>query len=102
MMVIVFRARARAEALPELVESGKRMYEIASAMPGFISYKDFVAEDGEGVSIVEFDTPENLAAWRGHPEHRKVQDRAREALLSDFKVQVCRLERETVFPTPPR
>jgi heme-degrading monooxygenase HmoA len=63
-----------------------------------VSYKDFVADDGESVSIVEFDTPEHLAAWREHPEHRKVQARAREALLSEFRVQVCRLERQATFP----
>ena len=98
MMVTVFRARARAEAVPELTQSGKRMYELASAMPGFVSYKDYVAEDGEGVSIVEFDTAEHLAAWREHPEHRQVQARAREALLESYRVQVCRLEREATFP----
>lgn len=98
MMVTVFRARPRPEAVAELEESGRRMYEIASAMPGFVSYKDYVSADGEGVSIVEFDTAEHLAAWREHPEHLKVQARAREALLAEYRVQVCRLEREARFP----
>src|SRR5262245_35781111 len=98
MMVTVFRARPRPEALAELEDSGRRMYELAVAMPGFISYKEYAAADGEGVSIVEFDTPEHLAAWREHPEHKKVQARAREALLAEFRVQVCTLQREARFP----
>jgi heme-degrading monooxygenase HmoA len=98
MMVTVFRARPRPEALAELEDSGRRMYELAAAMPGFVSYKDYASSDGESVSIVEFDTPEHLAAWREHPEHRTVQARAREALLAEYRVQVCRLERESRFP----
>jgi hypothetical protein len=30
------------------------MYELGSAMPGFVSYKDFTSQDGESVSVVEF------------------------------------------------
>jgi hypothetical protein len=35
-----------------LEKLGARMYELATRMPGFISYKDFVAADGESVSLV--------------------------------------------------
>jgi heme-degrading monooxygenase HmoA len=98
MMITVFRSRPRPEALAELLELGRRMYELATAMPGFISYTDYASEDGESVSIVEFDTPEHLAAWRDHPEHRRAQARAREGVLAKYRVQVCRLEREARFP----
>ena len=48
MVVIVFRARLRDGVdLVALEALGRRMYELASAMPGFISYKDFSAQDGE-------------------------------------------------------
>ncbi len=90
MVVIVFRTRLKAgideEALTTL---GERMYAIASAMPGFISYKDFAAADGENVSIVEFDSAESLAAWRDHPEHQDVQERGRRDFFTDYQVQVC-------------
>lgn len=68
MVVIVFRTRLR-EGIneQELATIGARIYEIASAMPGFISYKDFTAEDGESVTIVEFESLDTLAAWREHP-----------------------------------
>jgi heme-degrading monooxygenase HmoA len=98
MQVIVFRSRMRPGAGQQLIAAGTRMYQLASTMPGFLSYKDFRAEDGELVSLVEFDTESNLRAWREHPEHRQVQARAREALLSEYSVQVCRLERAVRFP----
>ena len=65
MVVVVFRSRLRPGVDPAPLEPvGVRMYQHASAMPGFISYKDFAAPDGEGVSIVEFESLETLAAWR--------------------------------------
>lgn len=97
MVVIVFRSRIRAGNEQELVADGARMYELASAMPGFVSYKDFAAEDGENVTIVEFDTLEHLAAWREHPEHKKVQQKGRERYFSEYRIQVCSTERDYDF-----
>jgi hypothetical protein len=34
-------------------------------MPGYI---DYAAEDGESVSVIEFESLETLQAWREHPE----------------------------------
>ena len=101
MVVIVFRSRLRAGVdFEELARLGSRMYELASAMPGFRSYKDFAAEDGENVSIVEFDSIETLEAWRTHPEHRTVQQRGREALMSEYHIQVCETVRDYGFSAP--
>jgi len=65
------------------------MYELATAMPGFISYKDFAAGDGEGVSIVEFESLETLAAWREHPEHLEAQRLGREQFFDAYQIDVC-------------
>jgi heme-degrading monooxygenase HmoA len=58
-------------------------------MPGFISYKEFAAADGEGVAIVEFESNETLEAWRNHPEHRKAQERGRREFFDDYRIAVC-------------
>lgn len=60
-LVVVFHSRLRGGAnLPALEAAGMRMYALASAMPGFRSYKEFTAEDGESVSIVD-STMQHLA-----------------------------------------
>jgi len=97
MVVIVFRSRIRAGNEEGLMTDGARMYELASAMPGFVSYKDFAAQDGENVTIVEFDTLEHLAAWRDHPEHKQVQQRGRERYFSEYHIQVCATVRDYAF-----
>jgi heme-degrading monooxygenase HmoA len=90
MLVIVFRSRLRRGIdLAALEALGGRMYEIASSMPGFLSYKDFTAADGESVSLVEFESEETLAAWRAHPEHVEAQRRGREEFFAEYRIQVC-------------
>jgi heme-degrading monooxygenase HmoA len=98
MVVIVFRTRLR-EGVDEqeMERAGARMYELASGMAGFVSYKDYAAADGEFVSVVEFESLETLAAWRDHPEHREIQARGRSHYFSEYRVQVCTAEREYSF-----
>jgi heme-degrading monooxygenase HmoA len=83
--------------LAELATLAQRMCELASGMPGFISYKDFVAEDGENVSIVEFECPEALAVWRDHPEHVRAQARGRAEFFAEYHIQVCTPVRDYAF-----
>jgi heme-degrading monooxygenase HmoA len=90
MVVIVFRSRLRADAeLSEVEAVGTRMYELAAAMPGFISYKDFQAADNETLSLVEFDTQEHLRAWRLHPEHVAAQEFGRAKVFESYEITVC-------------
>ena len=78
MIVTVFRSRMRADAdLAAAGALGERIYALATAMPGFVSYKDFSAADGETVTVVEFASEPELLAWRNHPEHRAAQERGR-------------------------
>ena len=98
MIVIVFRSRIRADAdMAALGAMGERMYELASAMPGFLSYKDFTAEDGESVTVVEFATEAELLAWRHQPEHVAGQERGRLEFFSEYQIQVCHVERAYGF-----
>jgi heme-degrading monooxygenase HmoA len=95
--VVVFRSRIREDASGEFQELADRMLAIASAMPGFISYKVYTAADGERVSIHEWESPEQLRAWREHPEHRKVQALGRELYYEEYTSYVCDGPRESRF-----
>jgi len=75
MIVTVFRSRLRPGAREEYIALVDRMVELAKTMPGYISHKGFFAEDGERVTIVEFEHEEGMRAWRMNPEHRAAQKR---------------------------
>jgi heme-degrading monooxygenase HmoA len=99
MVVIVFRSRFRKGVDPSPLEPlGIRLYELASGMPGFISYKDFAAADGENVTIVEFESLETLAAWRDHPEHVDAQRLGREHYFAEYQIHVCTPVRSYRYP----
>jgi heme-degrading monooxygenase HmoA len=66
-------------------------------MPGFLSYKVFLADDGERCSIIEFDTPEHLRAWREQADHARAQQKGRERFYESYSLQVGEPTRESVF-----
>lgn len=93
MLVTVFRSRLRSGVREQYVALVKRMIELAETAPGYISHKDFSAEDGERVTIVEFAHEEGLRAWRTNPEHLTAQKLAREKFYTEYHIQVCTLDR---------
>src|SRR5689334_20804069 len=97
MIVTVFRSRLRPGSREEYVALVDRMVELAKTMPGYISHKGFFADDGERVTIVEFEHEEGMRAWRMNPEHRAAQKKAREIYYSEYSVQVCNVVRESKF-----
>jgi len=66
------------------------MHELALTMPGMLSARDDVAEDGERVAIIELDSAENntprcpSASLRG----------------PDLSIQICIVERSSEFHAP--
>ncbi len=97
MIVTVFRSRLLPGIRDEYVVLANRMNELAATMPGYISHKGFFADDGERVTIVEFESEEGMRAWRSHPEHVEAQRKARQKYYSEYQVQVCELVREANF-----
>jgi heme-degrading monooxygenase HmoA len=100
MVLIVFRAQLRPGiADPDLEATGLRMHELATRMPGFVSYKDYASSDGESVTVVEFESHETLAAWRNHPEHVAAQDKARARWFSNYRISVADVVRDKSWST---
>lgn len=97
MIVTVFRSRLLPGVREEYVALAERMNELAKTMPGYISHKGFFADDGERVTVVEFESEEGMRAWRMNPEHRAAQRKARETYYSEYSVQVCEVVRESKF-----
>lgn len=73
------------------------MSELAKTMPGYISHKGFFADDGERVTVVEFESEEGMRAWRMHPEHRAAQKKGRDSFYAEYSVQICQVTREAKF-----
>jgi len=98
MVITLFRNRLRPDAGDEYGTTLNRMLEIVKSMPGYISHKTYVADDGERCTVVEFDTEEHQKAWATHGEHLAAKKKGRESFYSDYNLQVCALVRQSKFP----
>jgi heme-degrading monooxygenase HmoA len=95
-MVTVFRSRLH-DTHDGYEATAGAMEAAARAMPGFVDFKSFSADDGERVSIIVFDSLESHAAWRDHPDHRDAQRRGRQEWYAEYHIQVCELKSERTF-----
>ena len=89
MIVTVFRSRIEPGLQDEYVALVERMRAIAVTMPGYISHKGFWADDGERVTIVEFEHEEGQRAWRMHPEHVEAQKLGRLRYYEMYDIKVA-------------
>lgn len=100
MVLTVFRSRVKPEAEAQYKAWAARLSETARSMPGYVSHKGFVAEDGERVTIVEFESAEAQRAWSVHPEHVEAKKKGRAGFYAEYRVLVCSVERDSRFPRP--
>jgi heme-degrading monooxygenase HmoA len=94
MIVTVFRSRLNPGAVEEYGPMAKQMSDLAKGVAGYISHKGFIAEDGERVTIVEFESEEALRAWQVDREHGKAKRRGIESFFSEYKFQICNVIRD--------
>ena len=97
MLVAVFRTRVRPEVATEYQAEYERIWKIAKEQPGFISIRTYYSDEGDKVSIQEWESPEQLRAWRDHPVHLEAQRRGREEFYQDYTIYICDEPRKYEF-----
>lgn len=94
MILAVLRSRLKPNIQEDYGPVSKRMSELAPTIPGYISHKGFVAEDGERVTIVEFESEAALQEWRVHPEHADAKRHGYRNFYTHFDYQICNVTHE--------
>ena len=95
--LIVFRSRLRPGVSDRYDRHADEVYQRALAMPGYVSAKDFSAEDGERLALIEWDSAQALAGWRTEPSHRAAQEQGRAEYYSEYNIQICNVLRGSAF-----
>ncbi|HLG03154.1 MAG TPA: antibiotic biosynthesis monooxygenase [Bacteroidia bacterium] len=72
--------------------TAERMIELARLQPGFLGLES-VRED-LGITVSYWDSPEAIRNWKMNTEHLFAQKQGREKWYSDFKVRICKVERD--------
>ena len=90
MFLVVFRNRKRADIDYAVYEAeADRMLELAQAQPGYLSFKSYVADDGEVIALSEWEDEAAARAWGKVAEHRATQQRGRAAYYEEYTLFAC-------------
>lgn len=96
---VIFSSR-RTDLDPELYrETARRMEQLAAAQPGFLGMESARDPDGFGITVSYWRSPEAIAEWKHHLEHRAARDQGRENWYAHFEVRVSKVERAYGTPT---
>ncbi|HTL35541.1 MAG TPA: nuclear transport factor 2 family protein [Kofleriaceae bacterium] len=87
--VIVFRSRLRPDISARYDEHAGEVFARAEKMPGLLSAKDFTADDGERLALIEWRSAAELFAWRNEPFHAAAQAKGRETYYSEYSIDIC-------------
>jgi heme-degrading monooxygenase HmoA len=91
--ITVFRSRLRDDVPDRYFDLAAELRAKAGELPGFVEHKVFVADDGERLTLVTFDTAEHEAVWRADADHRAAQQEGRDDFYDEYDVAVCELQR---------
>jgi len=90
MFLVVFRNRKRSDFDQAAYDAdAARMVELARLQPGFISFKSYVAEDGEVIAMSEWEDEASALAWRRQAEHAAVQAKGRANYYASYTLFAC-------------
>jgi len=68
------------------------MVALAATQPGFLGIES--AREGLGITVSYWDSLESIAAWKQNSAHLAAQRRGRDRWYAQFKVRICRVERD--------
>jgi heme-degrading monooxygenase HmoA len=100
MILTVFRSRLKDDIDDEYEHFVGTTSRLAEQAPGFLGHKMFVAEDGERVTLVEFDSIESQRAWSLSAEHKAAAIAGRRGLYAEYRIQICTVNRDSKFVAP--
>ena len=100
MYLVVFRSRKRpGHDAAGYARDAQAMVDLARAQPGFLAVKTYAAEDGETVTISEWESEAAAKAWRTHREHAPVQREGRTSYYESYTMFTCSDPKVTHFPS---
>ena len=94
---VIFTSRRSPRGEDGYDAAAARMMELAGEQPGFLGAESARGADGVGITVSYWSSPDAIRAWREHPEHRTVRERAGE-WYDGYRLRVCRVERDGGVP----
>ena len=90
---VVFSAQ-RSDGDRGYAAMAERMLELARAQEGFLGVESARDEHGFGITVSYWSSEQAIARWKALGEHQLAQERGHRTWYTDFRLRVCRVERE--------
>lgn len=69
-----------------------KMDELAKQQPGYLGHES--ARAGLGITVSYWESLEAIHNWKMNVEHRLAQELGKEKWYSQYRVRICKVERE--------
>jgi heme-degrading monooxygenase HmoA len=70
-----------------------RMVALAAEQPGYLGVESSRGTDGLGITVSYWRSPDDIAAWRRHAEHKIARDTGRSDWYAHYTLRVAKVER---------
>jgi heme-degrading monooxygenase HmoA len=77
----------------------ERMNALAARQPGYLGFESARGEDGFGITVSYWASPEAIRAWKDHAEHLLAQEAGVREWYQHYELRVARVERAYEGPT---
>jgi heme-degrading monooxygenase HmoA len=94
---VVFTSVRRSTDAAGYAAMADRMVELASGQPGFLGFESVRDGAGVGITVSYWTSLEAIRDWRAHAEHRLAQSQGRSTWYREYRLRICRVERDLHF-----
>jgi heme-degrading monooxygenase HmoA len=98
---VIFTSLRTSEEPEEYAEMAQRMIDLASRRPGFLGVESARDETGVGITVSYWDSREAIESWGRDAAHREAQTLGMSVWYERFRLRICRVEEDRVFPAQP-
>ncbi|MCR2805835.1 antibiotic biosynthesis monooxygenase family protein [Paenibacillus soyae] len=74
-----------------------RMEELARRQPGFLGVESVRDASGEGITVSYWESLDAISSWKRDEAHQAAQHKGKQEWYKQYKVRICRVEREYGF-----
>ncbi|MES2768221.1 MAG: antibiotic biosynthesis monooxygenase [Bdellovibrionota bacterium] len=71
-----------------------KMVHLSQMQAGFLGMESVRDSNGFGITISYWETLESITNWKQNIEHREAQNLGKEKWYKQFKVRICKVERD--------
>lgn len=66
------------------------MERLARGQKGFVAFRRYTGQDGEALSLSEWETEADARNWASHPDHGAIRARGRSQYYASYIAYSCR------------